>query len=149
MNALYRMTRDHRAPLFATLTPANRQLQHFRFAAHAFVEALTSYALDSVLRGKYDAFLHALDGAPAFADVFALVEAHSGVLDDVLSALLLRSAQRSGADLLRGCLEIVLDLCTVCGEMRRARLEEYKAAPMVEELFGRFKRRLAALVHYL
>ncbi|KAI0030769.1 Spc98 family-domain-containing protein [Vararia minispora EC-137] len=142
VNALYRMTRNNREPLFPTLVPTNRQLLHFRFMAAAFVEAVASYVHDSVIRGTYDSFLLKLS---SFSDVFSLSTAHSAVLDDVLSACLLRSSQRAAADLLRGCLEIVLDLSTVCGEVRRARLEEYRAAPMVEELFGRFRRRLAAL----
>lgn len=149
-NALYRMTRDARAPLFQTHAGVNRQLLHFRFMAHNFVETLVSYVFDVAIRGNYDAFLDRLDAPTVpFSDISAVAEEYSGMLDNVLSACLLRSSQRSIADLLRGLLELVLDLCTLCGEMRRSNLEEYKAVPIFEEVFARYRRRLTSLVRDL
>ena len=153
MNALERMTRSWRDPLFPTLSSANRQLLHFRFFAHNFVEGLVSYVFDTAIRGTYDSFLAQLSpsgpGAkPKFTDIFALSEVHSNVLDEVLSACLLRSAQRSAADLLRGCLELVLDLCVLGGELRRGRVKEYEAAPLLEDMFKSFREKMNILVRF-
>ena len=146
-NALYRMTRDVREPLFQTHTGVNRQLLHFRFMAHNFVDTLVSYVFDVAIRGNYDAFIGNLEAPLAsFSDISAVAEEYSGMLDNVLSACLLRSSQRSVADILRGLLELVLDFCTLCGEMRRGNLEEYKAVPIFEEVFARYRRRIQSLV---
>lgn len=146
-NALYRMTRDFRSPLFETHAGVNRNLLHFRFMAHNFVETLVSYVFDVAIRGNYDAFLDRLE-APSvpFADISTVADEYSGMLDNILSACLLRSSQRAVSDLLRGLLELVLDFCTLCGEMRRSNLEEYKAVPIFEEVFSRYRRRMSSLV---
>ncbi|KZV70666.1 hypothetical protein PENSPDRAFT_578992 [Peniophora sp. CONT] len=148
--ALYRMTRDTRAPLFETHAVVNRHLLHFRFMAQNFVDTLVSYVFDVAIRGNYDAFLDRLE-APSvpFSDISAVAEEYSGMLDNILSACLLRSSQRSISDLLRGLLELVLDFCTLCGEMRRSNLEEYKAVPIFEEVFARYRRRMLSLVNAL
>jgi hypothetical protein len=147
MNALFRMSRDTRDPLFPTLVSANQRLLHFRFLAHNFIEALTSYVFDTAIRGHYDAFMAQFEAeSQPFSDIFSLAEMYSAVLDDVLSACLLRSSQRLAADLVRGCLELILDFCILCGEMRRGRLKEYNAAPLLEELLGRFRRKFSLLV---
>ncbi|VDB95185.1 unnamed protein product [Peniophora sp. CBMAI 1063] len=149
-NALHRMTRDYRSPLFETHGVVNRQLLHFRFMAHNFVETLVSYIFDVAIRGNYDGFLDRLETPSIpFSDISAVAEEYSGMLDNVLSACLLRSSQRMVSDLLRGLLELVLDFCTLCGEMRRGNLEEYKAVPIFEEVFARYRRRMSSLVNAL
>ncbi|KAI0312308.1 Spc98 family-domain-containing protein [Amylostereum chailletii] len=158
MNTLQRMTRNPSDPLFSTLAPANRQLLQFRFFAHNFIEALASYVFDTAIRGTYDTFLEQLhpqapneSAAPTFkfSDIFALAEVHSTVLDEVLTACLLRSAQRSAADILRSCMELILDLCILSGELRRRRVEEYEAAPVLQNMFASFRDRMKALVKVL
>ena len=147
------MTRQTSNPLFSTLSSANKLLLRFRFMAQSFVEALSSYVFDTAIRGNFDAFLAQLDVSPTtssapgrFSDVFVLADLHSSVLDDILSACLLRSGQRAAGDLLRGCLELVLDLCILAGELRRGRIEEYKAQPVLEDLFSSYSEKMTTLV---
>jgi Gamma tubulin complex component C-terminal len=158
MNSLYRMTRDASNPLFATLTQSNKLLLHFRSVAQTFVNAISSYVFDTAIRGNFDAFLLQIrppdqaDGdqsgtaSKSFSDVFALSSLHSSVMDDILSACLLRSRQRAIGDLLRSCLELVLDLCILAGELKRKRLEEYNVAPLLEDLFSAFRGKITSLV---
>ncbi|GBE81235.1 hypothetical protein SCP_0309620 [Sparassis crispa] len=148
--ALYRMTRKPTEPLFPTLTPTNKLLLHFRFVAHAFVTSLSSYVFDTAIGGNFDMFLSQLSHtAHGFVDVFALADRHSRVLDDILGACLLRSGQKSVGDLLRGCMELVLDLGILAGERARGRLEEYEAAPLLEDLWASFSGKMMTLVKVL
>ena len=84
--------------------------------------------------------------AAAFADVFSLGEHHSRVLDDVLSSCLLRSGQKAVGDILRQCMECVLELGVLAGELRDGNLEEYEAAPLLEDLWGRFRAKMTTFV---
>ena len=54
-----------------------------------------------------------------FADVFELADAHSDMMDDVLSACLLRSNQWMAGDALQGCTELALELCVLAGLVAR------------------------------
>ncbi len=108
--ALFRMTRG--PPLFPTLTSANNLLLRFRFAAQLFVSVLASHVPDVAVRGNVDPFLARLTPG-TFTDVFELADAHSDMMDEVLSACLLRSNQRTAGEALRGCMELVLDLCVL------------------------------------
>ena len=169
VRTLFRLTRNPREPLFPTLARANTLLLHFRFVAHAFVTALASYVYDVAICSNIDSLLARLaaassapslpcslsasasapgsaDGAAAFADVFALGAHHARVLDDVLSACLLRSGQKAVGDLLRGCMELVLELGVLAAARRDGALEEYAAAPALEELWGRFRTRMSTFV---
>ncbi|KAI0042924.1 hypothetical protein FA95DRAFT_508656 [Auriscalpium vulgare] len=152
LGAFFRMTRRSSEPLFATMSPFNQLLLHFRFIAHSFVELLSEYVFDTAIRGNFDTFLEHLEpgsSARKFTDVFALSDLHSSMLDDVLSACLLRSGQRVAGDLLRGSLELALDVCILSGELKRGRLEEYKAAPVLQDLYTAFRSKMAALVKVL
>jgi hypothetical protein len=82
----------------------------------------------------------------SFSDIFALANAHSAVLDNILSACLLRSGQKAVGDLLRGVLELVLELGVLAGELKRGRLEEYQAAPLLEDLYAAFRSKMSTLV---
>ncbi|KAF8971184.1 gamma-tubulin complex, DGRIP91/SPC98 component protein [Flammula alnicola] len=159
LKSLFRMS-THRAIatfLFPTLTQSRKLLLHFRFVVQAFVSSLSGYVFDTAIGGNFDPFLARLspDGAnpsssdpssgwganessAGFSDVFELAQRHSALLDDILSACLLRSGQRGVGDLLRQCLELVLEFTIVVGELHRGRIQEYQAAPMVEELFRKF-----------
>lgn len=152
--------------LFPTFSASRKLLLHFRFVAQSFVSALSSYVFDTVIGGNFDFFFARLsgqisdppsssttpdkEGAPyhqhRFSDVFELAEAHSSLLDSILSACLLRSGQRAMSDLLRQALEIVLELAIVIGELHRERIQEYQAGPMVEELYNKFRAKMALLV---
>jgi hypothetical protein len=164
MKALFRMTLQDSRPLFETLTRSRKLFLHFRFLANSFVAALSSYVYDTAIRGIFDTFLRTLaDASPAdgtaestpssnlphttsFADVFALAEHHSTVLDDILSACLLRSNQKAVGDVLRGALEVILELGIIMSDLREGRVQEYEAAAPLEELFGAFRRRMISLV---
>jgi len=146
LSALFRMT--HGPPLFPTLTSANNLLLRFRFAAQSFVSVLASHVPDVAVRGNVDPFLARLTPG-TFTDVFELADAHSNMMDDVLSACLLRSNQRTAGEALRGCMELVLDLCVLAGERRRSRVEEYAAVPVLETLYASFVEKMDTLVKAL
>ncbi|KAI0330134.1 hypothetical protein GY45DRAFT_1324015 [Cubamyces sp. BRFM 1775] len=178
VRTLFRLTRKAAVPLFPTFTPANKLLLHFRFVAHAFIMGLSSYVYDVAIGSNMDAFLarlHAASGSTntasgypsdgedlsasglgrrvrepvAFADVFALAEHHSRVLDDILSSCLLRSGQKAVGDILRQCMELVLELGILAAALKDGELEEYEAAPALEELWGRFRDKMTTFVKVL
>nr|VWO98382.1 Uncharacterized protein [Ganoderma boninense] len=93
--------------------------------------------------------LHSEAGAGTFADVFSLGEYHSRVLDDVLSSCLLRSGQKAVGDILRQCMECVLELGVLAGELKDGNLEEYEAAPLLEDLWARFRTKMTMFVKVL
>lgn len=78
--------------------------------------------------------------------MFALASTHSTVLDNMLSACLLRSGQKAVGDLLRGALELVLQLGILAGDLKRGRIEEYQAAPQLEDLYVKFRGKMSTLV---
>ena len=136
------------SPLFPTLSSANNMLLRFRFSAQSFVSAIASHVPDVAVRGNVDPFLARL--APGtFTDVFELADAHSDMMDDVLSACLLRSSQRTAGDALRGCMELALDLCVLAGDRRRGRVEEYAAMSLLEKLYASFAESMDTLVSWI
>jgi hypothetical protein len=68
------------------------------------------------------------------------------MLDNILSSCLLRSGQKAVGDLLRGVLELVLELGILAGDLKRGRLEEYQAAPLLEDLYATFRGKMSTLV---
>ena len=152
MRMLHRLSRSHKKPLFDTLTKTNSLFLHFRFLSHTFVAQLCSYVYDTGIRGHFDSFLLKLStpeedhNRHRFSDVFELAKCHSDVLDNILIACLLRSGQKAAGDALRMCLETVMELGVLAGELSRGRIEEYQAKPMLEELYSAFKRRVSRLV---
>lgn len=115
-----------------------------------------SYAFDTAIGGNFDAFLYRLSVSRSgdtksevdrgFSDVFELSDAHSIMLDSILSACLLRSGQRAVTDLLQGALEVVLELGILVGELKRGRIEDHLAAPLLEDLYNRFRSKMSTLV---
>ena len=158
LKSLFRMS-THRSTsnfLFPTLTKSRKLLLHFRFISQAFVSSLSGYIFDTAIGGNFDPFLARLscgNSGPSeqtfeFSDVFELAQCHSALLDDILSACLLRSGQKGVGDLLRHSLELVLELTIVVGELHRDRIEEYQAAPLIEDLFQRFRMKMTTLVSF-
>ena len=151
---LHRLSRSPRQPLFDTLANANILFLHFRFLAHTFVAQLCSYVYDTAIRGHFDSFLLKLSipkecrNEHRFSDVFELAQYHSGVLDNILIACLLRSGQKAAGDALRTCLETVMELGVLAGELHRGRVEEFQAKSALEELYSAFKRRVSRLVRW-
>jgi hypothetical protein len=150
------MAHKNTEPLFPTLSHSSKLFLHFRFVAHSFVTSLSSYIFDMAIGGNFDAFLARLspkiphppdkEYKYGFSDVFALADAHSVVLDNILSACLLRSGQKAVGDLLRGSLELVLELGILAGELKRGHLEEYQAAPLLDDLYAAFRGKMSTLV---
>ncbi|KAG0703232.1 Spc98 family-domain-containing protein [Suillus ampliporus] len=148
----FRMT--HQNVLFPTLNQSRKLLTHFRFVAHSFVATLSAYIFDVAIGGNFDAFLARvaacrLGTSSEFTDVFSLAEAHSAVLDDILSACLIRSAQRAAGDQLRGSLELVLELCVMMGDLKDGRLQEYQASSALDVLFAAFRKKISTLIKVL
>jgi len=153
LSALFRMIRSTSQLLFPTLTPARKRLLHFRFVAHSFVSNLSSYVFDTAIKGNFDPFVARLSccssSSREFSDVFALAKAHSALLDDILSACLLRSGQKAVGEVLRCALELILEFAVVVGELWRGRMEEYRTAMVLEDLEGRFLEKMGLLVGLL
>ncbi|KAG6378048.1 Spc98 family-domain-containing protein [Boletus reticuloceps] len=156
IRSVFRLTRTTAAPLFPTLSSSRRVLLHFRFAAHSFLSTLATYIYDTAIGGNFGALLLRItscretpDAPNSFRDVFALAECHSSVLDDILSACLLRSPQRAGGDLLRGTLEVVLEFCVLVGDLKDGRMEEYQASPVQDALHASFRKKVSALMRTL
>ncbi|EKM54343.1 uncharacterized protein PHACADRAFT_210153 [Phanerochaete carnosa HHB-10118-sp] len=162
--ALFRMTleQDSKQPIFETLTSSRRLFLYFRFVAHAFVSALSSYVYDIAIGGTFDTFLNSLSppsaeyhsqtaassntgSNPSFPDVFVLAERHSSVLDDILSSCLLRGSQKSVGDVLRSALELILQFGLLMADLHNSKIQEYEAAEPLEELFSTFRRKLVIL----
>ena len=120
------------------------------------MSSLSGYIFDTAIRGNFDPFLARLScgdsslptSSSEFADVFELAQCHSVLLDDILNACLLRSGQKGVGDLLRHSLELVLEFTIVVGELHRGRLQEYQAAPLIEDLFQRFRTKMATFVGF-
>ena len=159
LSSLYRMSTDSVAPVFDTLAQARKKLLHLRFVAQSFVTAVSSYVFDAAIRGNFDAFLDRVslsaaqllaeaesEEEEAFTDVFSLADAHSGMMNDILNACLLRSGQRSVSKLLQQSLETILQLCVVIGELKEERIEEYRAAAALDEIYDTFRSKTSTLV---
>ena len=147
MRTVTRMTLLSPQPLFPTLASCRALLLHFRFIATSFVNALTEYVFDIAIGANFDAFLARLfPDAHEFADVYALAECHSAVMDDILSACLLRSGQRAVGDLLRGVLEVLLDFGVFVGQLYLGHLSELEAAPRLHALFASFRGKMQTTV---
>lgn len=154
IRALFRMTRKNAQPLFPTFTPSHRLFLRFRFISHAFITALSSYVYDIAIRSNFDAFLVILESPPEnlkgrathFPDVFALADYHSNVMDDILSACLLRSGQKPVGDLLRGALEIMLDFGLLMSDVVTGQTKEYQAVSPLNTLFNAFRLKITTLV---
>jgi len=152
---LHRLSRSHNKPLFDTLAKTNTLFMHFRFLAHTFVAQLCSYIYDTGIRRHFDSLLLDISTAKEgrngqrFSDVFELARYHSDVLDNILVACLLRSGQKVAGDALRMCLETVMELGILAGELSRGRIEEHQAKSTLEELYSAFKRRVSRLVRIL
>lgn len=162
IKSVYRISSRRSASnvLFPTLTKSRKLLLHFRFISQAFVSSLSGYIFDTAICGNFDPFLGRLSGGDSglptsssnnertfqFSDVFELAQCHSVLLDDILNACLLRSGQKGVGELLRHSLELVLEFTIVVGELHRGRLEEYQAAPLIEDLFQKFRTKMATFV---
>jgi hypothetical protein len=127
IRAAFRMT--HQNMLFPTLNQSRKLLTRFRFVAHLFVTTLSAYIFDVAIGGNFDAFLARTTACRSgtsseFTYIFSVVEAHSAVLNDILSACLMRSAQRAAGNLLRGSLELIL-VTLMMGGCKSARRHQF------------------------
>lgn len=156
--SLFRMTRVAAQPLFPTLTSSRKALFHFRFVAQNYVSNLSAYVFDTAISGNFDPFLMCLsmhgkdedknETTASFSDVFALAKSHSALLDDILTACLLRSGQRAIGDVLQSTLELILEFTVFVGQLHRGRVEEYEAAMTLKDISKKFFSRMATLVRF-
>lgn len=155
MKALFRMTSPGSDPLFQTITPSQKLFEHLRFMASSFVQTLSSYVYDVAIGSNFDAFLFKLEKSDdvdsdgeshTFRDVFSLAEAHSKLLDDILSACLMRSSQKPVGDLLRSILDIVLEFGILMSDLHQGRIQEYQAVGPLEDLHASFRKKMIVLV---
>ncbi|KAL5514041.1 hypothetical protein ACEPAG_2802 [Sanghuangporus baumii] len=169
MRAVFRVTRHCSiVHVFADYPNAQNLVLHFRFAAQAFLTAFSAYVADTAIRGNIDPFIACVryaevaavspsDYIGPFADVYALMQRHSRVLDSVLAACLLRGAQRTIGDILRALLEVILEFSVLVGNayrvevsgIRNGGFDEERAARRVEALFAKFCKTRYALVKAL
>ncbi|KIY53093.1 hypothetical protein FISHEDRAFT_33969 [Fistulina hepatica ATCC 64428] len=152
--AVARLTSRASNSLLPTFSQKQRRLLHFRFISNTLVSALMTHVFDTAIRGNFDVFLKKLDAGihdrdKGFSDVFALGKAHSVMMDDILSACLLRSGQRAVADLLRQLLTLVLDFANLCGEINAKRIEEYQAVLRLDDLYIYFRSKMMTLTKVL
>ncbi|KAG5634757.1 hypothetical protein H0H81_000888 [Sphagnurus paluster] len=152
LGSFFRMIRPTATPLFPTLAESRKLILHFRFVAQSLVSNLSTYVFDTAISGNFDPFLARLSSSlnsaeveATFSDVFALAKSHSRLLDDILSACLLRSGQRVAGEVLRNALELILEFTVVVGERYRGRMEEYQAAPLLEDIAKKFFVKMAIL----
>lgn len=147
IRALFRLTRSGSLLLFETMVESRRKLLHFRFIAHTFVSNLSGYVFDTAIRGNFDVFLDGLDPTTtAYTNLFSLAKAHSAIMDNILTACLLRSNQKEIGSLLRDSLDLILDFAVHVGGFSQGNLEEYQVAPVLEDIYQRFRQKSASLV---
>ncbi|KAJ3823716.1 gamma-tubulin complex, DGRIP91/SPC98 component protein [Lentinula raphanica] len=157
IHAVYRMSTSEDPCIFVTLASARKMVLHFRFMAQSFISNLIGYVYDTAIAGNLDPFLAELKGTAIhpdtthadFSDVFTLAEAHSQIMDSVLTACLLRGSQKIAGGTLRDALELVLDFAVLIGDLYRGRLEEYQAASVLERLYLQFQKKMAYLIEIL
>ncbi|KAJ4483487.1 gamma-tubulin complex, DGRIP91/SPC98 component protein [Lentinula aciculospora] len=157
IHAVLRMSSSTSPFVFGTLSSSRKMLLHFRFIAQSFVSNLVAYVYDTAIAGNLDPFLARLKKTgmssgmmyTEYPDVFSLAEAHSAVMDAILTACLLRSGQRIAGGMLRDALELVLDFTVLVGDLYRGRIEEYQAASVLEDLYIRFQKKMASLFEVL
>ncbi|THV05090.1 hypothetical protein K435DRAFT_850294 [Dendrothele bispora CBS 962.96] len=156
LRAVFRMTTVSEKPIFPTLVSSRKLFLHFRFAAQSFISTLSGYVFDTAIGGNFDPFLASLrpmstetENHFKFSDVFSLANAHSKLLNDILTACLARTSQKAAGVLLRDTMELVLDFTVLTGELYRDRMEEYQAAPLLENMYRQFRKKMASLVKIL
>lgn len=81
-----------------------------------------------------------------FEDVHALSQAHSKTLNDVLSACLQRASQQAYGDLLKSCLDVLLEFCTLIGDLVSRRIDETEAETKLRVLWERWRSKVSVLV---
>ncbi|KAF5348737.1 hypothetical protein D9758_006819 [Tetrapyrgos nigripes] len=156
LHAVFRMAISSDKPIFQTLASSRKLFLQFRFAAQSFITNFSEYVYDTAIGGNFDPFLASLRTVAdknethfRFSDIFSLAGVHSKVLNDMLTACLQRASQRVGATLLRDAMQIVLDFSVLAGELYRGRVEEYQAAPLLDNMYRQFRKKVANLIKLL
>lgn len=155
MRIIFRLTRTSSDAIFPYNSRAQNILIHFRFAAQSFMMSFTSYVYDTAIGGNFDAFLARISSAESspdlaaenyFSDVFSLMQRHSRVMDDILSACLLRSVQKAVREILEAVLGSIVEFGVLVGNVKNGHVKAAEAALKVEELFDLFKEKRNLLV---
>lgn len=155
-------------PVFKTSKSTNALFLYFRQISQTFVAALVSYVYDVAIGGNFDQLLARLvesesssaiekddnpntpstsqGGRVAFANVNVLVEYHTTIMDNILTACFLGSGQEAGRDALQACLQIILEFGTLISNVKRGRMKEYDGVVLIEGLLDRFRVKMMELV---
>ncbi|KAI6033056.1 Spc98 family-domain-containing protein [Pisolithus orientalis] len=158
IRSVYRLTCLLPRPSLSKFPLCSKLVWQFRFAADYFVSALLTYVYDVAIGSNFDAFLsqiaacreHMASNKPhEFPDVFTLSEFHSSVLNDILSACLLRSSQRTAGDILRGAMELVLEFCVLVTDLDTAESEVHKIDSALRTLYAAFREKVVTLLEEL
>lgn len=80
------------------------------------------------------------------SDVDTLTVHHSKVLDDILHACLLGPGQKTMQDMLRACLQTLVEFGMLITNVKRGRMNEVDASTDLEDLFRRFRAKVLVLV---
>ena len=154
---MFRLTRPKAHPLFHPTSSAQKTLLTLRLKMHSFLTTLTSYVYTTAIGGNIDSLINRLliaEQSPStgytlpsvFSDVFGLMTHHSAVMDDVMTACMLRSAQGKLRDVVKACLESVLSFATLVGEVRRGRVAVEDAEKRMKRIGQRFEEKVKVLV---
>jgi len=108
-------------------------------------------AAESQAQSHFNDVTHDIDhmGPMIFEDVHALSQAHSKTLNDVLSACLQRASQHAYGDLLKSCLEVLLEFCNLIGDLVSRKIEESEAEVKLGALWERWKGKVSVLTKAL
>ncbi|KAI6113213.1 Spc98 family-domain-containing protein [Pisolithus croceorrhizus] len=157
VRAVYRLTCLPPTRSLSEFPLCSKLVRQYRFAAHSFISTLLTYVYDVAIGGNFDAFLSQIatcrermssNKFHEFRDVFALSEFHSSVLNDILSACLLRSSQRVVGDILRGTMELVLEFCVFVTDPGAAQ-SEHEMGSVLRTLYSAFRKKVVTLLEAL
>jgi hypothetical protein len=80
------------------------------------------------------------------ADIFEIMDDHSGILDKILGGCMLRTQQRALSDLLEDILGIVLRLGSLVRDWKRGTLKDEDAGNQLQKLHYNFERKMITFV---
>lgn len=156
-------------PVFKIQASSNKLFLYFRQISQTFVDALSSFIFDVAIDENFDGLLTGLrevelfgsatddihfspslsiskDANIVISDVDTLTVHHSRVLDNILHACLLGPGQETMQDMLRACLQILVQFGMLVINVKRGRMNEVDASTDLEDLFRRFRAKVLVLV---
>lgn len=120
----------------ARLEEISEQHKQKRINSQSQLDASAQVNSDSAANGE----------TPPIADIFAILQDHSKVLDKVLSGCMLRTQQRAISDVVDDILNTILRFGTLIRDLRRRAMKEEVAANQLGKLHTNFERKMIAFV---